>query len=59
MRDHIKIAHHQLLVPPPPAATAPAPTGPAPDMVLVDDLGPDQDEAMAEFRALLQDLGET
>ena len=60
VRDHIKIAHHSLLVPPPGAGAQFAGaywTGT--DMVVVDDLGPDQDQAIDEFRALLQDLGET
>jgi hypothetical protein len=60
VRDHIKIAHHPLLVPPPAGGGDFAGaywTGT--DMVVLDDLGPDQDEAIEEFRALLQDLGET
>jgi len=27
--------------------------------VVIDDLGPDQDQAIDDFRAVLQDLGET
>ena len=60
VRDHIKIAHHSLLVPPPADGGEFAGaywTGT--DMVVLDDLGPDQDQAIDEFRALLQDLGET
>ena len=60
VRDHIKIAHHPLLVPP--AAGGGDFAGAywtGTDMVVLDDLGPDQDEAIEEFRALLQDLGET
>jgi len=60
VRDHIKIAHHSLLVPPP------ADDGDfagaywtGTDMVVIDDLGPDQDQAIEEFRALLQERGET
>jgi hypothetical protein len=60
VRDHIKIAHHPLLVPPP------ADDGDfagaywtGTDMVVIDDLGPDQDQAIDDFRATLQDLGET
>jgi hypothetical protein len=60
VRDHIKIAHHSLLV-------APAADGgqfvgaywTGTEMIVIDDLGPDQDRAVEEFRALLQDLGET
>jgi len=60
VRDHIKIAHHSLLVPPPADGGEFAGaywTGT--DMVVLDDLGPDQDQAIDDFRALLQDLGET
>jgi hypothetical protein len=60
VRDHIKIAHHSLLVPP--AADGGEFAGAywtGTDMVVLDDLGPDQDQAIDEFRALLQDLGET
>ncbi len=60
VRDHIKIAHHHLLVP---AATDGGEycgaywTGT--DMAVVEDLGPDQDEAIDEFRAYLQEHDET
>ena len=60
VRDHIKIAHHSLLVPP--AADGGQFVGAywtGTQMVVLDDLGPDQDQAIEEFRALLQDLGET
>ena len=60
VRDHIKIAHHPLLVPPPPSGDQFAGaywTGT--EMVVIDDLGPDQDQAIDDFRATLQDLGET
>jgi hypothetical protein len=60
VRDHIKIAHHSLLVPPPADGGDFAGaywTGT--DMVVIDDLGPDQDQAIDDFRAALQDLGET
>jgi hypothetical protein len=64
VRDHIKIAHHSLLVPPPAGASHGQGqfagaywTGT--DMVVVEDLGPDQDQAVEEFRALLQERGET
>jgi hypothetical protein len=58
--DHIKIAHHSLLVPP--AADRGQFAGAywtGTDMVVIDDLGPDQDQAVEEFRALLQERGET
>ena len=60
VRDHIKIAHHPLLVPPPAGGDQFAGaywTGT--EMVVIDDLGPDQDQAVDDFRATLQDLGET
>jgi hypothetical protein len=60
VRDHIKIAHHSLLVPPPEGGGDFAGaywTGT--EMVVIDDLGPDQDQAIDDFRAALQDLGET
>jgi len=60
VRDHIKIAHHSLLVPPPEGGGDFAGaywTGT--EMVVIDDLGPDQDQAVDDFRAVLQDLGET
>ena len=63
VRDHIKIAHHPLLVPPPPGAgngqgqyAGAYWTGT--DMVVIDDLGPDQDQALDDFRLLLQERGE-
>jgi hypothetical protein len=59
VHDHIKIAHQSLLVPPPADGGQFAGaywTGT--DMVVLDDLGPDQDQAVEEFRALLQERGE-
>ena len=60
VRDHIKIAHHPLLIPPPADGDQFAGaywTGT--DMVVIDNLGLDQDQAIDDFRATLQDLGET
>jgi hypothetical protein len=60
VHDHIKIAHHCLLVPPSAAGRQFAGaywTGTG--MVVIDDLGPDQDQAVDEFRALLHERGET
>ena len=57
IRDHIKIAHHHLLVPAPGGAhTGAYWTGTA--LARVDDLPADQDEALAEFRAYLHDHDE-
>jgi hypothetical protein len=58
VRDHIKLAHAPLLVP---AADGGDYTGAywtGTDMALARDLGPDQDEAVAEFRDYLRDHGE-
>jgi hypothetical protein len=60
VRDHIKIAHHPMLVPPPDDGDQFAGaywTGT--DMVVIDALGADLDQAVDDFRAALQDLGET
>ncbi len=60
VRDHIKIAHHHLLVPP--AVTGGDYRGAywtGTDLAVVEDLGPDQDEAIDEFRAFLQEHDET
>ena len=60
VRDHIKIAHHSRLVPPPADGGQFAGaywTGT--DMVVLDDLGRHQDQAIEEFRALLHERGET
>ena len=60
VRDHIKIAHHSLLVPP--HADGGQFVGAywtGTDMVVIGDLGPDQDQAVEDFRVLLHDRGET
>jgi hypothetical protein len=60
VHDHIKIAHHSLLVPS--AAGGGQFAGAywtGTEMVRVDDLGPDQDQAIEEFRAFLHERGET
>ena len=59
VRDHIKIAHHSLLVPPAGDDQYAGAYWTGTDMVVIDDLGPDQDQALEEFRALLQERGET
>ena len=57
VRDHIKIAHDFLLVRPESGGYAGAYwTGTA--MVVLDDLGTDQDEALDEFREQLSQRGE-
>jgi len=60
VRDHIKIAHHSLLVPP--AAGGGQFAGAywtGTELVVINDLGPDQDQAVDEFRAILHERGET
>jgi len=57
VRDHIKIAHHHLLVPDGDDHVGAYWTGT--DMALVADLGPDPEEAIDEFRAYLQEHDET
>ncbi len=59
VRDHNKIAHHTLLVHPDGSDQYAGPYWTGTEMVIVDDLGPDQDEAVDEFRALLRERGET
>jgi hypothetical protein len=59
VRDHIKIAHHSLLVPLAGGSQFAGAYWTGTDMVVIDDLGPDQDQAIDEFRALLQERGET
>ena len=59
VRDHIKIAHHHLLVP---SANGTGHTGAywtGTDMALVEDLDPDEEQAIDEFRIFLQEHDET
>ncbi len=59
VRDHIKIAHHHLLVPSADGDDYCGVYWTGTDMALVDDLGPDQQQAIDEFRAFLQEHDET
>ena len=59
VRDHIKIAHHSLLVPSADGAEYAGAYWTGTDMVVVPDLGTDQDQAVEEFRAFLQEHDET
>jgi hypothetical protein len=59
VRDHIKIAHHALLVPSADGAGYAGAYWTGTDMAVVEDLGPDQDDAIDEFRAYLTDHDET
>ena len=57
VRDHIKIGHSPLLVPLGGGEFAGAYwTGT--DMVVVEDLGPDHEQAVSEFRDFLRERGE-
>jgi hypothetical protein len=56
--DHIKIAHSPLLVGPDTGGQYAGAYWASTQMVVADDLGPDQDEALSEFRNLLRERGE-
>jgi hypothetical protein len=56
--DHIKIAHHPLLVTLDDGADHAGAYWDGTKMVVAEDLGPDQDEAVTEFRELLRERGE-
>ena len=57
--DHIKIAHHSLVVPSAAGGQFAGAYWTGTEMVVIEDLGPDQDQAIEEFRALLRERGET
>ena len=59
VRDHIKIAHHALLVPSADGDEYAGAYWTGTDMVVVDDLGSDQEQAIDEFRTFLQEHDET
>jgi len=59
VHDHIKIAHHHLLVPPDADGEYTGVYWTGREMALVSDLGSDQEEAIEEFRAHLQEHDET
>ena len=56
--DHIKIAHNFLLVETEPDGEYAGAYWTGSEMIVLDDLGPDQDEALDEFRELLRQRGE-
>ena len=58
VQDHIKIAHHHLLIPPADGGDYTGAYWTGTKMALVEDLGPDQDEALDEFRAFLAEHDE-
>ena len=59
VHDHIKIAHNALLVLPDGSDQYAGAYWTGTEMIVVDDLGPDQDEAVEEFRSYLRERGET
>src|SRR6266536_3171879 len=58
VEDHIKIAHHPLLVPPADGGEYAGAYWAGTKLVVAEDLGPDQDGAVTEFRELLHERGE-
>ena len=58
VHDHIKIAHSFLLVETEPDGEYAGAYWTGTEMVVLDDLGADQDEAVDEFRELLRQRGE-
>jgi hypothetical protein len=58
VRDHIKIAHNFLLVQPSGGGEYAGAYWTGTDMVVLDELGTDPDEALDEFRELLRQRGE-
>ena len=59
VQDHIKIAHSPLLVGPDGSGQYCGAYWASTQMVVVGDLGPDQDQALDEFRDYLVERGET
>jgi hypothetical protein len=59
VRDHIKIAHHHLLVPSAGGDDHSGAYWTGTEMAVVGDLGPDPEEAIDEFRVYLQEHDET
>ena len=58
VRDHIKIAHSPLLVGPTASGQYAGAYWASAQMVVAGDLGPDQEQALSEFRDLLRERGE-
>ena len=59
VRDHIKIAHHHLLMPSADGDDYAGVYWTGTDMAVVEDLGPDPEQAIDEFRAFLLEHDET
>jgi hypothetical protein len=58
VQDHLKIAHNPLLVPRADGAEYVGAYWAGTRVVVAEDLGSDQDEAVREFRELLRERGE-
>jgi hypothetical protein len=58
IEDHIKIAHHPLLVLRADSGQYAGAYWAGTRLVVAEDLGPDQDEAVGEFRDILRERGE-
>jgi hypothetical protein len=58
VQDHIKIAHSPLLVPLKDGGQYVGAYWAGTKLVIADDLGPDQDQAVREFREFLRERGE-
>ena len=59
VQDHIKIAHHPLLVLPGGSTQYVGAYWTGTQMAVTDDLGSDQEQAICEFREFLRERGET
>jgi hypothetical protein len=58
VENHIKIAHHPLLVPLADGSQYVGAYWAGTQLVVAEDLGSDQDQAISEFRQFLRDHGE-
>jgi hypothetical protein len=58
VRNHIKIGHDPLLVLASDSGLYRGAYWTGTEMIVTDDLGPDQDEAVGEFREILREQGE-
>jgi len=58
VRDHVKIAHHPVLMPPADGGDYAGAYWTGTDMVIIPDLGPEPEQAVDDFRAFLQEHGE-
>jgi hypothetical protein len=58
IQDHMKIAHHPLVALPEGSREYAGVYWTGTAMAVIEDLGPDHDQAIGEFRELLRDRGE-